>query len=109
MKRRMIIDCHTHAWTYWPYQPEVPDPGSRGRAERLLWEMDQGGVDKAVLVNARIDHNPENNEYGLECALNHPDRFINFADVDCSWWPPTGSRWRRCAPIAPSFAQRTWT
>ncbi len=83
----MIIDCHTHAWTYWPYQPEVPDPESRGRAGQLLWEMDRVGVDRAVLVNARIDHNPENNEYGLECALDHPDRFVNFADVDCSWWP----------------------
>ena len=82
----MIIDCHTHAWTYWPYA-EVPDPENRGRAEQLLWEMDQIGVDMSVLVNARIDHNPENNEYGLECAEKYPERFVNFADVDCSWWP----------------------
>ncbi len=20
----MIIDCHTHAWDYWPYEPAVP-------------------------------------------------------------------------------------
>ena len=83
----MIIDCHTHAWTYWPYEPEVPDPETRPRVEQLLWEMDQVGVHMSVLVNARIDHNPDNNEYGLECAQKYPDRFVNFADVDCSWWP----------------------
>ena len=26
----MIIDAHCHAWTYWPYDPPVPDPESRG-------------------------------------------------------------------------------
>ena len=81
----MIIDCHTHAWDYWPYEPPVPDPESRGRVEQLLWEMDRVGVDKAALVCARIDHNPHNNEYGAECVKNYPDRLIQFADVDCSW------------------------
>ena len=81
----MIIDCHTHAWKYWPYDPPVPDPESRGRVEQLLWEMDQAGVDQAVLVCARIDHNPDNNDYGAECVKNYPDRIIQFADVDCSW------------------------
>ena len=37
----MVIDSHTHAWKYWPYQPPVPDPESRGRVEQLLWEMDR--------------------------------------------------------------------
>ena len=81
----MIIDCHAHAWDYWPYEPEVPDPENRGRAEMLLHEMDLAGVDKAVLVCARIDHNPNNNDYGAECVRKYPDRFIQFADVDCSW------------------------
>ena len=81
----MIIDCHTHAWEYWPYEPSVPDHESRGRAEQLLWEMDRNGVDQAVLVCARIDHNPGNNDYGAECVRKYPDRLIQFADVDCSW------------------------
>lgn len=81
----MIIDCHTHAWDYWPYEPAVPDPESRGRVEQLLWEMDASGVDKAVLVCARIDHNPGNNDYGAACVEKYPDRLIQFADVDCSW------------------------
>ncbi len=81
----MIIDCHSHAWDYWPYEPVPPDPENRGRAEMLLHEMDLVGVDKAVLVCARIDHNPGNNDYGAECVQRYPDRFIQFADVDCGW------------------------
>ena len=38
-----------------------------------------------MLVCARIGHNPDNNEYGAECAKKYPDRLIQFADVDCSW------------------------
>lgn len=81
----MIIDSHTHAWEYWPYQPAVPDPESRGRVEQLLWEMDRHGVDRAAIVCARIDHNPQNNDYAAECVKRYPDRLVQFADVDCSW------------------------
>lgn len=81
----MIIDSHTHAWDAWPYQPKVPDAESRGRVEQLLWEMDRHGVAQAVLVCARIDHNPRNNDYVAECVRRYPDRLIQFADVDCSW------------------------
>jgi predicted TIM-barrel fold metal-dependent hydrolase len=81
----MIIDSHTHAWTRWPYDPPVPDPDSRGRVEQLLWEMDRCGVDRAVIVCARIDHNPENNDYAAECVARYPDRLVQFADVDCCW------------------------
>lgn len=81
----MIIDCHAHAWDYWPYEPAVPDPENRGRAEMLLHEMDLVGVDQAVLVCARIEHNPNNNDYGAECVRLYPDRLVQFADVDCSW------------------------
>lgn len=81
----MIIDSHTHAWEFWPYEPPVPDHGSRGRAEQLLWEMDRNGVDLSVIVCARIDHNPGNNDYARDVVRRHPDRFVQFADVDCSW------------------------
>jgi len=81
----MIIDSHTHAWEFWPYEPTVPDHEARGRAEQLLWEMDRNGVDRSVLVCARIDHNPGNNDYVAECVRRHPDRLVQFADVDCSW------------------------
>lgn len=81
----MIIDSHTHAWRHWPYQPAVPDPTSRGLVEQLLWEMDRQQVDRAVLVCARIEHNPDNNDYIAECIAKYPDRLVQFADVDCSW------------------------
>lgn len=81
----MIIDSHTHAWLRWPYQPQVPDEESRGKVEQLLYEMNQIGVDMAILVCARIDHNPNNNDYVFDCIRNYPNRLIQFADVDCSW------------------------
>jgi predicted TIM-barrel fold metal-dependent hydrolase len=81
----MIIDSHTHAWEFWPYDPPVPDHDSRGRAEQLLWEMDRNGVDQSVLVCARIDYNPGNNDYVRGVVQKYPDRLIQFADVDCSW------------------------
>jgi L-fuconolactonase len=81
----MIIDSHTHAWEYWPYEPPVPDRESRGRVEQLLWEMDRSGVQRAVLVCARIEHNPRNNDYVAGCVAKYPDRLVQFADVDCSW------------------------
>ena len=83
----MIIDSHCHAWTYWPYQPPVPDPEQRGRVEQLLHEMDVNGVDQAMIVCAQIDHNPENNAYIAEMVAQYPDRLHQVADVDCSWSP----------------------
>jgi predicted TIM-barrel fold metal-dependent hydrolase len=83
----MIIDSHCHAWTTWPYDASVPDPDSRGRIEQLLFEMDRNGVDRAILICARIDFNPDNNEYVAEAARRHPDRIVPFPDIDCSWSP----------------------
>jgi predicted TIM-barrel fold metal-dependent hydrolase len=83
----MILDSHCHAWRYWPYEPPVPDPESRGTIEQLLFAMDRSGVDRAMIVCARIDHNPENNEYIGEQVRRFPARLDMVADVDCSWWP----------------------
>jgi predicted TIM-barrel fold metal-dependent hydrolase len=81
----MIIDSHCHAWTHWPYQPPVPDPGSRAVAEQLLFEMDTHGVDQALIVCAEIDHNPDNNHYIADVAQSHPDRLFQVFDVDSMW------------------------
>jgi L-fuconolactonase len=81
----VIVDSHCHAWRYWPYTPAVPDPESRPLVEQLLFEMDQCGVEEAVLVAARIDHNPDNNDYVADCVRRYPDRLYQFADVDCMW------------------------
>ena len=81
----MIIDAHCHAWEHWPYQPAVPDPLVRSCAERLLWEMDQAGVVKAVLIAAQIDHNPGNNAYTADRARGSGGRLLAFPGVDCRW------------------------
>ena len=81
----MIIDAHCHAWEQWPYQPAVPDPHSRARAERLLWEMDQAGVDQAVLISAAIGGNDDNAAYTNACANGSAGRLHAFPDVDCRW------------------------
>ncbi len=47
--------------------------------------MDRNDVDKAILICARIDHNPHNNDYVSDCVKRYPDRIVQFADVDCSW------------------------
>ncbi len=83
----MIIDSHCHAWEYWPYEPPVPDPKSRALVEQLIFEMNQCGVDRAVLVAARIEHNPFNNNYVADAVRSYPERLHQFADVDCKWSP----------------------
>ncbi len=107
----MIIDSHSHAWPRWPYQPPVPDGESRGRIEQLLHEMDRHGIDQAVLVCARIDHNPDNNDYIFECAQRYPDRIIQFADVDCSWTETyhTPGAAARLAAAADKYALQGYT
>ena len=82
-----IIDSHCHAWRTWPYKPEVPDPESRSAAEQLLFEMDQCDVDRAAVVCARIDHNPDNNDYVSRYVSRFPERLVQIADVDCAWSP----------------------
>lgn len=81
----MIIDSHCHAWTHWPYQPPVPDPTSRGTLDQLVFEMDQNGVDRAVIICAAIDHNPNNTDDVVAAAERHGARIVPFADIDCRW------------------------
>jgi L-fuconolactonase len=107
----MIVDSHCHAWRYWPYTPAVPDPESRPAVEQLLFEMDQCGVAEAVVVAARIDHNPHNNEYVAECVRRFPTRLYQFADVDCMWTPVyhTPGAAERLAEAVRSFGLRGFT
>lgn len=81
----MIIDSHSHAWSYWPYAPAVPDPGTHGCIEQLLYEMDANSVDQAVIVCAQLEHNPNNNEYIADSVKRFPGRFHMLADLDSEW------------------------
>jgi L-fuconolactonase len=81
----MIIDSHCHALRLWPFEPPVPDAESRGTIEQLLFEMDENGVDQAVVICARIDRNLDNNDYVADEARKRPKRLHHFADVDSEW------------------------
>ena len=80
----MIVDAHCHAWTRWPYQPAVPDPG-RGNAAALLWHMDRNGVERAVVICAAIGGNPDNAGDVTAAAARSDGRLVPFVDVDCRW------------------------
>ena len=89
-----VIDSHCHAWRRWPYDAAVPDPDHRGAVEGLLYEMDLHGVERAVVVCARIGHelgpafaNEDNNDYVAAAVQRHPTRLVQFPDVDCVWRP----------------------
>ncbi|HEX4443969.1 MAG TPA: amidohydrolase family protein [Galbitalea sp.] len=83
----MIVDAHTHVWPRWPYEPPVPDDETRGSYENLLFQLDAAGVDRAVLVNARITRSEDNNDYGARAVREHPDRFFHVVDLDGRWGP----------------------
>lgn len=107
----MIVDAHCHAWRHWPYQPAVPDPESRGRVEQLLFEMDSAGVDRAIIICAGIDHNPENNGDVATDIAPYGNRLVMFADVDSRWtatYHQTGAA-QRLAAIADRFGLRGFT
>ena len=73
--------------------------------------MDRNGVDKTVLVCARINHNPGNNDYVAECLKKHAGRLIQFADVDCSWTETyhTPGAAARLAQAAEQYEPRGYT
>jgi predicted TIM-barrel fold metal-dependent hydrolase len=81
----LIFDSHCHVWENWPYQPAVPDPQSRSRAEQLLFEMDAAGVEHAILICASLPGNPHNSDYAFSMAAAHPGRFTVFPDFECKW------------------------
>lgn len=82
----MIVDAHCHVWRRWPYEPAVPDPKSRARAEQLLWHMDQNGVDHAVVIAAAIGGNDDNAADAFAAAAAD-GRLTVFPDLECRWAP----------------------
>ena len=80
-----ILDSHCHAWRLWPYSPLVPDEGSRGTIDQLLYEMDLNRVSEAAVVCAGIDNNPDNVNYVAFANERHLGRFHIVGDLDCTW------------------------
>lgn len=95
-----IIDAQVHIWP-----PEAPDRpwietahlfnhGAEFSTERLLKEMDAAGVDAAVLVPPSFEG--DRNDYCLEAARQHPDRFAVMGRISVTDPASRGlfARWR---------------
>ena len=75
---RTIVDAQVHLWKAespdWPWvpgrKPQLPEPFT---IERLLPLMDEAGVDRVVIVPPSWPG--DRNDYALEAARRHPDRF----------------------------------
>src|SRR5207244_9441619 len=66
-----IVDSQTHIWS-----GGKPTPSQRQEpflAQDLLQEMSAAGVERAIIITP--SWNPSGNEYPLEAAKAHPDRF----------------------------------
>jgi len=76
--KRMIVDAQVHLWKAespdWRWvpglKPQLPEPMT---IERLLPLMDEGGVDRAVVVPPSWPG--DRNDYGLEAARRYTNRF----------------------------------
>ena len=77
-RKRMIVDAQVHLWTAetpeWRWvpgrPPQLPEPFT---IEKLVPLMDEAGVDRVVVVPPSWPG--DRNDYGLEAARRHPDRF----------------------------------
>jgi predicted TIM-barrel fold metal-dependent hydrolase len=75
---RMIVDAQAHLWKAespdWKWvpgrTPQLPEPFT---IEKLVTLMDEGGIDRAVIVPPSWPG--DRNDYGLEAAQRYPKRF----------------------------------
>jgi predicted TIM-barrel fold metal-dependent hydrolase len=77
-ENRMIVDAQAHLWKAesddWKWvpgrKPQLPEPFT---IEKLLPLMDEGGVDRVVIVPPSWPG--DRNDYALEAARRYPNRF----------------------------------
>ena len=82
-----IIDAQVHIWS----QTVVPTSGlhrkvSKFTAEEVLKEMDEAGVD-AALIHPPLSWDPNSNALAIEAAKKYPDRFADHGPVSRSTEP----------------------
>jgi len=84
-RRRLIVDAQVHLWK--ASSPELPwIPGATPQMpepftiEKALQLMDEAGVDRAVVVTPALLG--DRNDYSLEAARRHPDRFGVIGRID---------------------------
>jgi L-fuconolactonase len=90
-----ILDSQVHIWP--ADRPDRRlDEEYRGRApytyEALLAAMDEAGVDGAILVPPSFDG--DRNDYAIEAARKHPDRFAIMGRVALQAGPTTLAHWK---------------
>jgi predicted TIM-barrel fold metal-dependent hydrolase len=84
----MLVDTHVHVWEIdpprYPIGPTAPNwtamPDEPGTAEELLAEMDQHGVDWAVLV--QTSWSTWDNGYIADSVARFPNRFVGHGLID---------------------------
>jgi L-fuconolactonase len=84
----MIVDTHVHVWAIdpprYPIGPTAPNwtamPDEPGQAEELLAEMDEHGVDWAILV--QTSWSTWDNGYIADAASRYPQRFVGHGLLD---------------------------
>jgi len=84
----MLVDTHVHVWEIdppkYPVGPTAPNwnsyPDEPGTADELLAEMDEPGVDWAVLVQS--SGSTWDNGYIADSAARFPDRFVGHGLID---------------------------
>ena len=74
----MIIDAHVHVIDSYPSMAPYADAG---RHDRLLYLMDQCGVDKAVMLPVVAEASPDNNRECADLVRQHPDRLLTLTNV----------------------------
>jgi predicted TIM-barrel fold metal-dependent hydrolase len=84
----LVVDTHMHVWSgdperfpfAHPYDPNFKPPKIAATVERVVEEMDAGGVDRCVLVQT-ISHGWDN-RYLVHCLKAHPKRFRGQGLID---------------------------
>ena len=73
-----IIDAHVHVLDNYVSMAPFED---NGRYDRLLWLMDECGVEKTVMLPVVADFSPKNNEECAQLSREYPDRLVALTDV----------------------------
>jgi predicted TIM-barrel fold metal-dependent hydrolase len=117
----MIIDAHCHIWEEKlvsaemrkilqavtdRFKPRDPEKMKNATIDRLLTDMDEAGINKAVLLAldaglAFLSHLTvrDYNNYVADIAKRHPDRIIGFAGIDPRRGKEAIGELERCADI----------
>ena len=85
IQKRLIVDAQIHLWkANTPDRPWAPDTRAQlpepMTIERVVPIMDEGGVDKVVIVPPTLEG--WRYDYGQEAARRYPGRFATMARVD---------------------------